>query len=143
MGGHDLRIPSFDGVPLDADVALPATGKGPFPLIVMLHGLGGSKTDWEVKRYDGLMDDVTFASMGYAVLMYTARGFGDSCGTAASRRGTPACADGYIRFADQRYEIHDTQYLAGLLVDEGLALPDIAVTGISYGAAESLELAML
>jgi len=143
VGGHDLRIPSFDGVPLDADVALPATGKGPFPLIVMLHGLGGSKTDWEVKRYDGLMDDVTFASMGYAVLMYTARGFGDSCGTAASRRGTPACADGYIRFADQRYEIHDTQYLAGLLVDEGLALPDIAVTGISYGAAESLELAML
>ena len=48
--GKDLRVPSFDGVPLDADVALPATGRGPFPLIVLLHGLGGSKTDWEVDR---------------------------------------------------------------------------------------------
>ncbi len=143
VGGQDLRIPSFDGVPLDADVALPAAGLGPFPLIVMMHGLGGSKTDWEVDRDDGLMDDVTFARMGYAVLMYTARGFGDSCGTTASQKGTPACAHGYIHFADQRYEVHDTQYLAGLLVDEGLARPDIAVTGISYGAAESLELAML
>ena len=143
VGGEDLRIPSFDGVPLDADVALPAAGLGPFPLIVMMHGLGGSKTDWEVDRDDGLIDDVTFARMGYAVLMYTARGFGDSCGTAASQKGTPACANGYIHFADQRYEVHDTQYLAGLLVDEGLARPDIAVTGISYGAAEGRELAML
>jgi hypothetical protein len=56
---------------------------------------------------------------------------------------TPACAKGYMHLVDQRYEIHDTQYLAGLLVDEGLALPDIAVLGISYGGAEALELAML
>jgi predicted acyl esterase len=38
------RVPSFDGVPLDADVTLPAVGSGPFPTIVMLHGWGGSKT---------------------------------------------------------------------------------------------------
>jgi pimeloyl-ACP methyl ester carboxylesterase len=143
VNGKDRRVPSFDGVPLDADVALPATGRGPFPLIVMLHGLGGSKTVWETTRDDGLLDDVTFAAMGYAVLMYTARGFGDSCGTAQSRVGTPACAEGYIHVADQRYEIHDTQYLAGMLVDEGIAQPDIAVLGISYGAAEALELAVL
>ena len=35
VDGHDLRVPSFDGVPLDADVALPATGRGPFPLVVL------------------------------------------------------------------------------------------------------------
>ena len=46
QGSRDLRVPSFDGVPLDADVALPATGKGPFPLIVLLHGLGESKTEF-------------------------------------------------------------------------------------------------
>ncbi len=143
VGGRDLRVPSFDGVPLDADVALPAGGRGPFPLIVMLHGLGGSKKDWETKRDDGLVDDVTFARMGYAVLMYTARGFGDSCGTPASRRATPGCDNGFVRLADQRYEVRDTQYLAGLLVDEGLARPDIAVTGVSYGAGQALELAML
>jgi len=143
--GHtqDLRIPSFDGVPLDADVALPAKGRGPFPLIVMLNGLDGAKTNWETKTDDHAIDDVTFASMGYAVLMYTSRGFGNSCGTAQSRAGTKACAKGWIHLADQRYEIRDTQYLAGMLVDEGLVRPGIAVTGISYGGGQSLELAML
>ena len=124
QGSTDRRVPSFDGVPLDADVALPATGKGPFPLIVLLHGLGESKKEYEVDSDDGGIDDVTLADRGYAVLMYTARGFGDSCGTAASRAGTPACAKGWIQLADQRYEVRDTQYLAGRLVDEGLAKPD-------------------
>ena len=41
------RVPSFDGVPLDVDVWLPATGDGPFPTIVMLHRFGGSKTDFQ------------------------------------------------------------------------------------------------
>lgn len=143
QGGKDLRVRSFDGVPLDADLALPATGTGPFPLIVMMHGLGGSKTSYENSTDDHGVDDTTFASMGYAVLMYTARGFGDSCGTPASRAGTPACAKGWQRLADQRYEIRDTQYLAGLLVDEDLVKPAIAVTGISYGGGQSLELAMM
>jgi len=141
--GTDRRVPSFDGVPLDADVALPAQGSGPFPLIVMLHGLGQDKTSWEVSTDDGSIDDVTMATRGYAVLMYTARGFGDSCGTAASRAGTPACDAGWIHLADQRYEIRDTQYLAGELVDEGLVRPQIAVTGVSYGAGRTLELAAL
>jgi len=141
--GTDRRIPSFDGVPLDADLALPPSGKGPFPLIVMLHGLGGDKSNWEVSSDDGSIDDVTMATRGYAVLMYSARGFGNSCGTAASRAATPACDAGWIHLADQRYEIRDTQYLAGLLVDEGLVRPQIAVTGISYGAGQTLELAAL
>jgi ABC-2 type transport system ATP-binding protein len=142
-GGRDLRIPSFDGVPLDADVALPATGKGPFPLLVLLHGLGESKAEYEVTSNDGGIDDVTMADHGYAVLMYTSRGFGTSCGTATSRVDTPGCARGWIQLADQRYEVRDTQYLAGLLVDEGLVKPDIAVAGLSYGGGQSLELAML
>jgi acetyl esterase/lipase len=141
--GTTERVPSFDGVPLDADVTLPAHGRGPFPLIVMLHGLGGNKTNFDSTRDDGRIDNVTFASRGWAVLTYTARGFGNSCGTAASRAGTPACKKGWIHLADQRYEVRDTQYLAGLLVDEGLVKPTIAVTGDSYGAGQSLELAML
>lgn len=141
--GTTQRIPSFDGVPLDADVTLPATGKGPFPLLVLLHGLGETKTAFESTSDDGKLDNVTMASQGWAVLTYTARGFGNSCGTAASRRGTPACAKGWIQLADQRYEIRDTEYLAGLLVDEGFAKPSFAVAGESYGAGQALELAML
>ena len=91
----------------------------------------------------GRIDNVTLAAQGYAVLMYTARGFGNSCGTAASRAGTPACAKGWVQLADQRYEVRDTQYLAGELVDEGFAKPGIAVSGVSYGGGQSLELAIL
>jgi predicted acyl esterase len=146
VDGRDLRVPSFDGVPLDADLTLPASGKGPFPLVVLLHGLGGSKADFEVTTSDTSPtheNNVALASNGWAVLTYTARGFGQSCGTAASRAGTPACAQGWIQLADQRYEVRDTQYLAGTLVDEGLVRPGMAVSGVSYGGGQSLELATL
>ncbi len=141
--GRDERVPSFDGVPLDADLTLPSSGRPPYPLIVLLHGLGGNKLETESTVDDGGLDNVTLASQGWAVLSYSARGFAGSCGTAASRVDTPACARGWLHLADQRYEVRDTQYLAGMLVDEGYARPGIAVSGVSYGGAQALELAML
>jgi len=33
--GLAQRVPSFDRVPLDVDVTLPATGSGPFPVIAI------------------------------------------------------------------------------------------------------------
>jgi acetyl esterase/lipase len=143
VGTQDLRVPSFDGVPLDTDLTLPAGGKAPYPLIVLMHGLGGNKFNYESTSDDGHVDNVTLASQGWAVLTYTARGFGNSCGSAASRANTPACAKGWYQLADQRYEIRDTQYLTGVLVDEGWARPAIAVAGVSYGGGQSLELATL
>jgi len=143
LNGVDRRVPSFDGVPLDADLMLPAKGKPPYPLLVILHGLGGDKFSSEVATADGGLDNLTFADQGWAVLTYSARGFGDSCGTATSRAVTPACVKGWLHLADQRYEVRDTQYLAGLLVDEGYARPAIAVSGVSYGGGQTLELAML
>jgi alpha-beta hydrolase superfamily lysophospholipase len=138
VDGKDLRVRSFDGVPLSADVTLPASGNGPWPLIVMLHGLGLTKAEFEGP---GALQNEAFARRGYAVLTYTARGFGNSCGNSQSR--TSGCSRGWIRLADQRYEVRDTQYLAGMLVDEGIAKPAIAVTGVSYGAGQALELAFL
>jgi predicted acyl esterase len=141
--GKSQRVPSFDAVPLDADVTLPPSGNGPFPLLVLLHGFGASKTAFEASSNDGNLDNITMASHGWAVLTYTARGFGASCGTAASRSGTPACDRGWIHLADQRYEIRDTDYLAGMLVDEGIARPKFAVAGQSYGAGQAVQLAVL
>jgi dienelactone hydrolase len=143
VDGQDRRVPTFDGVPIDADLTLPAGGKAPYPLVVLMHGLAGNKTDSESISDDGAVDNVTMANQGWAVLTYSARGFGNSCGTAASRANTPACAKGWVHLADQRYEIRDVQYLAGMLVDEGYARPGIAVSGVSYGGGQSLELAML
>ncbi|MGH9006797.1 MAG: CocE/NonD family hydrolase [Acidimicrobiales bacterium] len=143
VGGQDRRVPSFDGVPIDVDLTLPATGKAPYPLIVLLHGLAGNKTNMESDSDNGAIDNVTLATQGWAVLTYSARGFGNSCGNAAARANTPACDKGWVELADQRYEARDTQYLAGLLVDEGYARPGIAVSGVSYGGGQSLELATL
>ena len=71
------------------------------------------------------------------------RGFGNSCGALASRT-LPDCATGWVRLLDTRYEIHDFQYLAGLLVDEGLAQPKrIGAIGESYGGGSSIMLATL
>ncbi|HWD10938.1 MAG TPA: CocE/NonD family hydrolase, partial [Solirubrobacteraceae bacterium] len=144
------RVPSFDGVPLDADVTLPASGEGPFPTIVMLHGWGGSKASFESstpagdgnETYD--YNNIYYAQHGYAVVNYTARGWGRSCGSLESRSETPGCEKGWLHLADQRYEARDTQYLLGLLADEKISRPLAnGVTGISYGGGQSIELAYL
>ncbi len=143
------RIPSWDGVPLDVDVTLPATGNGPFPVIVMLHGFGGSKTNFESATAAGdggttyLYNNVAYARRGYAVVNYSARGFGRSCGILASRAST-ACSRGWLHLGDQRYEARDTQHLLGLLVDQRVAEANaIGVTGISYGGGQTQNLARL
>jgi hypothetical protein len=137
------RVPSWDGVPLDVDVTLPPTGDGPFPTILMMHGWGGSKTSFETHSPDGSYNNVYYASRGYAVVTYTARGWGRSCGAAESRT-SPACDRGWIRLADHRYEARDTQHLLGLLVDQGVTSASaIAVTGVSYGGIQTLNLARL
>jgi pimeloyl-ACP methyl ester carboxylesterase len=143
------RVASWDGVPLDVDVTLPASGDGPFPTIVMMHGWGGSKTNFESDSPDGgggtgwHYNNTYFAQHGYAVITPSARGFGRSCGAMDSRT-SPGCDTGWVHLADHRYEGRDTQYLLGLLVDQGIVNPDeIGVTGISYGGIQSLNLARL
>jgi pimeloyl-ACP methyl ester carboxylesterase len=143
-------VPSFDGVPLDVDVTLPATGNGPFPTIVMIHGWGGDKTNFETTSAAGdgnetwHYNNIYFAQHGYAVVNYTARGWGHSCGGGPSANHTGACAKGYVQLDDTRYEARDSQALLGDLVDEGITKPNaIGVTGISYGGGLSLELAYL
>jgi pimeloyl-ACP methyl ester carboxylesterase len=143
------RVPTFDNVPLDADVTLPPEGTGPFPTIVMIHGWGGNKTSFESSSPSGDgnqtfdYNNIYYAQQGYAVLTYSARGWGNSCGAVASRED-PGCKEGWIKLADQRYEARDTQYLLGLLADEKITKPGaIGTTGISYGGGQSIELAYL
>jgi predicted acyl esterase len=137
------RVPTWDGVPIDADVTLPPTGNGPWPTIAMLHGWGSKKTEFEDNGLSHF-----YAQHGYAVLTYSERGWGRSCGTEESRTtelpAGSSCEEGFIHMADQRYENHDTEYLLGLLADEGIAKPKaIGVLGASYGAGQTIELAYL
>jgi dienelactone hydrolase len=147
-GSSDLRLKSFDGTPLEVYVILPpapASGTdGSYPLIVQSHGWGQQAGGPNSAQYLGPTAD-TLAKAGYAVLQLTARGFGDSCGSAASRLvNALACANGYIRLDDDRYEVRDVQYATGLLVDAGIGDPArIGITGESYGGGVSLQLATL
>ena len=141
-------VPTFDHVPLDANVALPPEpqGDGPFPLIVISHGWGGQKNKFEdtgsEAKYVGTLK--ALANKGYAVLSFTARGFNGSCGNDVNRLLVrPDCQYGHIRLDDYRFEAMDVEYLAGRLVDQGIAKPNIGVAGESYGGGVSLELAVL
>jgi hypothetical protein len=112
---------------------------------VFIHGWGNSKT-----AIGGGVESefVPYAQGGYAVLAYNARSWNESCG--ATQQTNPECANQWNHLADARYEVRDTQYFAGLLVDElsdaGTPLVDparIGVTGVSYGGGQSTMLASL
>ena len=139
-------VPTWDGVPLDTTVTLPAPAARKLPLVVEIHGFGNSKYEYLDPASAAYTDNAfAWARRGYAVLTYTARGLWGSCGTPDSRLANPAaCARGYIHLADTRYEVRDTQTLIGRLVDEGIADPRrIGVTGDSYGGGQSMALAAL
>ena len=141
-GSIATRVPSWDGQPLDVNVSLPKTD-GPAPLILVLHGYGGAKKAFDARESPWLPTAHELAQRGYAVINATDRGFGDSCGSLSSRT-LPECAGGWIHLLDTRFEIRDFQYLAGLLVDQGLAQPKrIGAIGESYGGGSSIMLATL
>ena len=151
-------MPSFDGSKLDVDLTLPRndSGSGRHPLIVMLHGFGNNKHEFE--SIDDRGDDRDkyhwnnhwFAEHGYYVLNYTARGFRDDGKYDAYQPDTPGTpftsvdldspnSSGTLHVKSRDFEIKDTQYLAALTAK---AFPkvdptQIAVTGTSYGGGES------
>jgi hypothetical protein len=148
VGGADLRLKSFDGAPLAVYVILPPAsaprGRHGYPLVVQSHGWGDPPSGLNDRQFAGPTAD-QWARAGYAVVQLAARGWGDSCGNAVSRAVNPAaCAKGYIRLDDYRYEARDVQNVVGLMVDAGVADANrIGATGESYGAGVSLDLATL
>jgi hypothetical protein len=135
-GSATTRVRTFDGVPLDVNVALPAEGAGDWPLVIHIHGWGGRK--------GGFTEGKQWAERGYAFMSVTSRGFNESCGTAPNRNDQKCVERGWIRLADSRYEVRDLQHLAGLLADEGVADPQrIGAYGGSYGGGQSTMLAVL
>jgi hypothetical protein len=148
-------VESFDGTRLDVDLTQPMqdTG-GDHPLIVMLHGFGNDKHEWESTTDDGDGADKYhwnnrwFAKHGYYVLTYTARGFRSEPPERDDQPPTPHDPNGSADPLNQRatiqlksrdYEIRDTQWLAALVAGAypGVDPGRIAVTGGSYGGIES------
>lgn len=146
------EVPAWDGSPLDVDLTLPATTGESHPLIVMLHGFGNNKHEWESVSDEGENHDKWhwnshwFARHGFYVLTYTARGFLDQGQTRDDQPATPSGTSfsgpgtsGTIHLKSRDYEVKDTQWLAALVA---AAYPDldqnqVAVTGGSYGGGEA------
>ncbi len=141
-GTTTAQILSWDGIPLDVSVAFPpaptdGSADGPYPLIGIYHGWGGTKiglTSSDAQRA---------LTRGYAVFTMTDRGWGNSCGRAMIT--DPRCAGkGYIHLMHNAFEVRDAQYAMGQLADDGLVSPTkIAATGGSYGGGISIALGAL
>jgi acetyl esterase/lipase len=134
-GSPQTLVPSFDGAVIDVNVTMPK-GEGPWPLVGIYHGWGGSKLGFDRSK--------PLAERGYAVFTMSDRGFGESCSLRSQQRLAPMCAQGYTHLMDTRFEVRDAQELIGRLVDEGVADPKrIGASGGSYGGGISMALAAL
>jgi ABC-2 type transport system ATP-binding protein len=129
---RDLRITVLSGpsatspVNLDARFYLPRDRSGAVPAVLLAHGFGGTKAS--------VADDAeSLADRGYAVLTWTARGFGAS--------------GGQIHLDSPDYEVKDAQRLLDWLaarpevVKDAAGDPRVGVVGGSYGGALALMLA--
>ena len=140
--------PSWDGTPIDVNIAFPPAPSGgtdgDYPLVIVGHGYGGGKIGFGAS---GMTSGLRrFTSRGYAVFAMTDRGFHESCGSDTSiAAANGACnSAGYIHLMDDRYEIRDAQFFAGELADEGLVNGQhVGAIGGSYGGGLSLQLATL
>ncbi len=115
-------------VTLDTRYYLPkSAGPGhPVPAVLLAHGFGGTK--------DSVSDDAEdLANLGYAVMTWTAEGFGDSTGQ--------------IHLDSPDWEVRDGQQLLNWLAGrpeirlDAPGDPRVAVVGGSYGGALALLLA--
>jgi len=133
--GNVSSFPGVDGVPIDLNVALPATGSAPYPVVLVNHGNGQEKFGFDYGPMQHWLDK------GYAVYSQTSRGFGYTCNL---NPNDPGCENGYSHLMDFRYEVRDAQNTLGLLADENVIHPTkIATTGNSYGGGMSMSLAVL
>ncbi|NKQ27679.1 S15 peptidase family protein, partial [Streptomyces galbus] len=116
------RVLPVDGVRLDTSY-FTAGGPGRRPAVLLGHGFGGSKDDVRAQAEDLARD-------GYAVLTWSARGFGRSTGK--------------IGLNDPSGEVADVSKLIDWLAEQpqvrldAAGDPRVGVTGASYGGAVSL-----
>jgi predicted acyl esterase len=128
MTNGDTSATTSNNIQLDATVYIPDGATSPAPVIVVLHGFGGSK-DYSKT----VLLAVDFASAGYVVLAPSLRGFGDS--------------DGEVTLAGPN-EVNDVKTIipamqTGMIGDLPIPVTSeskFGVTGISYGGGLTWEL---
>ncbi|MFI6469301.1 alpha/beta fold hydrolase [Streptomyces sp. NPDC050516] len=117
------QVLDMPGAKIDTSFFTAGSAKDKRPAVLIGHGFGGSKD--EVK---GQAEQL--ARDGYAVMTWSARGFGES--------------SGQIGLNDPQFEVKDVSRLIDWLAKrpevrlDGAGDPRVGVTGVSYGGAISL-----
>jgi predicted acyl esterase len=133
----DVTVTMDDGTPLASTLYEPAGETPPaagWPAIVMFHGLGGTRASMN------RLAEQSFATEGYAVFTFDARGHGASGGL-FSADGPREIADVRALFADlaARPDIDERHIGAWGISLGGGAVWRSLVDGIPFAAAEMVE----
>jgi predicted acyl esterase len=132
----DQTVTASDGVQLATTLYEPATAPpvGGFPVVVMFHGLGGTRSSMNT------IAEQTFAPVGYAVLTFDLRGHGQSGGL-FDLDGPRDVMDVYelLERLQSRPEIDDAHIGAwGISLGGGLVWQSLKA-GLPFAAAEVYE----
>ncbi|HET7332078.1 CocE/NonD family hydrolase [Dyella sp.] len=121
-----VYIPTADGYQLQAYVAVPTSGNGPFPLVVM-----PSSWAFDYTEYRGIANNM--ANNGYVVVSYSSRGFG-------CKALLPGAAStcGYVDVAGPLTVGDASTVINWALANTPSDFSRIGISGISYGAGTSL-----
>ncbi|MFI6055626.1 alpha/beta fold hydrolase [Streptomyces violascens] len=117
------RVLDMPGAKIDTSFFTAGSAKDKRPAVLIGHGFGGSKDEAKGQAEQLARD-------GYAVLTWSARGFGKSTGQ--------------IGLNDPQFEVKDVSRLIDWLAGrpevrlDGAGDPRVGVTGVSYGGAISL-----
>ena len=127
----DTSPNSSNNIHLDARVYIPDDVSAPAPVVLIIHGYGGSKTD---SRVVAMATD--FATNGYVVLTPTVRGFGQSDGLVTLVGPNEVNDLKTIILAMQTSTIGDSPPVTIPVTTSSL----FGVTGASYGGGHSFEI---
>ena len=131
---NTVEVPSWDDTTLVADLYVPGERRGRYPAIVMVHGSGGTRTDYEVAG------DIA-ARNGYVVLAPDQRGFGDSGGE-STINGPKEVADVLVHIdalADGEFSLHGSDGTVSAPVQPSSNGPLVGMRGASLGGAIQMQ----
>ncbi len=114
---NDIKIKSFDGIHLSANMLIPNFKKGPLPTVIFVNS-------WTLAEHEYLAPAIELANRGFQVLNLAMRGWG--------------CSEGEVEVLGPK-EVKDVKVVLDYLVQ----LPttdrnNIGIAGISYGGGTTL-----